>query len=350
MAPGRRRGRVWPSFVTYRAAVQWGGGGGGLREAFASFAWGRPGRPSARATSAGVGYPEWIVWGSAGDALQGHSQGPPTAICHQPPPTTNRRQPPTATHCSIPFLWSCVLPMSPPWSRERPDRSFLSALQTLFSFSPSGQSCSKGRACRGAIHSTNTPWALPCTVLSRSWSILRDFIAAGSGRAGGRRHCGGVAVLLTLRHRRCVAGHRLRPGPRQQRRGMRCSSDAVESGALRGRMGEDGLGEGSRHWGHRCTAPIITVFIPGTPLQTTPPTEACMIHSKPHQGCRVQDPGTRGYRRWKTADFSHSAGTAPGAPPVCGIHRDAQRLGGGGGCRRKRLGFTRAAGLGPREA
>ena len=27
------------------------------------------------------------------------------------------------------------------------------------------------------------------------------------------------------------------------------------------------------------------------------------------------DPGTRGYRRWKTADFSHSAGTAHGAPP-----------------------------------
>ena len=29
-------------------------------------------------------------------------------------------------------------------------------------------------------HVYNTPWALPCTVLSRSWSILRDFIEAGS--------------------------------------------------------------------------------------------------------------------------------------------------------------------------
>ena len=32
-------------------------------------------------------------------------------------------------------------------------------------------------------------------------------------------------------------------------------------------------------------------------------------------GCRIQDPGTRGYRWWKSADFSHSAGTAHGAPP-----------------------------------
>ena len=29
-------------------------------------------------------------------------------------------------------------------------------------------------------HVYNTPWALPCTVLSRSWSILRAFIEAGS--------------------------------------------------------------------------------------------------------------------------------------------------------------------------
>ena len=40
-----------------------------------------------------------------------------------------------------------------------------------------------------------------------------------------------------------------------------------------------------------------------------------MIHSKQHRRCRVQAPGTRGYRRWKTADFSHGACTAPGAPP-----------------------------------
>ena len=38
-----------------------------------------------------------------------------------------------------------------------------------------------------------------------------------------------------------------------------------------------------------------------------------MIHSKQHRGCSIQDPGTRGYRWWKTADFSHSARCAPTA-------------------------------------
>ena len=55
---------------------------------------------------------------------------------------------------------------------------------------------------------------------------------------------------------------------------------------------------------------------PGNTPAHHPPTEACMIHSKQHRGCRIQDPGTRGYRGWKTADFSHSAGTAHSAPPV----------------------------------
>ena len=63
------------------------------------------------------------------------------------------------------------------------------------------------------------------------------------------------------------------------------------------------------------TVPITTLFIPGTPPENHPPTEACMINSKQHRGCRIQDPGTRGYLRWKKADFSHSAGTAHGAPP-----------------------------------
>ena len=40
-----------------------------------------------------------------------------------------------------------------------------------------------------------------------------------------------------------------------------------------------------------------------------------MIHSKQHRGCRIQDPGTRGYWWWKTADFVHSARKAHGAPP-----------------------------------
>ena len=97
------------------------------------------------------------------------------------------------------------------------------------------------------------------------------------------------------------------------------------------------------HPGHSTgTAPIMTLFIPGTTPENHPPTEACMIHSKQHWGaeirtlgpvasirlnkkipgvpagavgCRIQEPGIRGYRWWKTADFSHSAGTAHGAPP-----------------------------------
>ena len=59
------------------------------------------------------------------------------------------------------------------------------------------------------------------------------------------------------------------------------------------------------------------------PCTPPPPTEACMIHSKQRRGCGVQVPGTRGYRRWKTAAFSHSADRrqprgagGPGAPEV----------------------------------
>ena len=62
------------------------------------------------------------------------------------------------------------------------------------------------------------------------------------------------------------------------------------------------------------TASMITLVIPRTPANH-PPTEACMMHSKQHRGSRIQDPGTRGYRWWKTAGFPHSAGTAHGAPP-----------------------------------
>ena len=55
---------------------------------------------------------------------------------------------------------------------------------------------------------------------------------------------------------------------------------------------------------------------PGNTPAKRPPTEACTIHSKQRRVCRVQDPGTRGYRRWKTANFSHSAGTPHGPPPT----------------------------------
>ena len=86
---------------------------------------------------------------------------------------------------------------------------------------------------------------------------------------------------------------------------------------------------------------------PGNTPENHPPTEICMLNSKQHRecrvqdpgtrgkhqtrkkkspvykqgavGCRIQDPGTRGYRWWKTADFSHSARTAHVRPlRTCG--------------------------------
>ena len=33
------------------------------------------------------------------------------------------------------------------------------------------------------------------------------------------------------------------------------------------------------------------VVYPGNNPENHPPTEACMIHSKQHRGCRIQDPG-----------------------------------------------------------
>ena len=42
------------------------------------------------------------------------------------------------------------------------------------------------------------------------------------------------------------------------------------------------------------------IVYPGNTPENHPPTEACMIHSKQHQGCRIQDPGTRGKHQTKT--------------------------------------------------
>ena len=42
------------------------------------------------------------------------------------------------------------------------------------------------------------------------------------------------------------------------------------------------------------------VVYPGNTTENHPPTEACMIHSKQHRGCRIQDPGTRGKHQTKT--------------------------------------------------
>ena len=69
-------------------------------------------------------------------------------------------------------------------------------------------------------------------------------------------------------------------------------------------------------WGRFRTAPIITLFIPGTPLQTTPLQKRARSIQKQHRGCGIQDPGTRGCRWWKTADLSHSACMAHSAPPL----------------------------------
>ena len=46
------------------------------------------------------------------------------------------------------------------------------------------------------------------------------------------------------------------------------------------------------------TAPIITLQALDEKKNPGEPAGAV--------GCRIQDPGTRGYRSWKTADFSHS--------------------------------------------
>ena len=44
---------------------------------------------------------------------------------------------------------------------------------------------------------------------------------------------------------------------------------------------------------------------------------------KTASGCRIQDSGTRGYRRWKPADFLHSTRCAPlesaGVKPYDGL-------------------------------
>ena len=87
------------------------------------------------------------------------------------------------------------------------------------------------------------------------------------------------------------------------------------------------------HWGHsgrfrtaraqRGHSANYYAVYPGNTPEVHPPTDACVIHSKQHRGCGIQDPGARGYRRWKTADFSHSARCAPIYPAAwqfTGLH------------------------------
>ena len=61
------------------------------------------------------------------------------------------------------------------------------------------------------------------------------------------------------------------------------------------------------------------VVHPGNTPANYPPTEACMINSKQRRGCGIQGPGARGYRWWKTADFSHSAKCTP-IVTICAQH------------------------------
>ena len=99
----------------------------------------------------------------------------------------------------------------------------------------------------------------------------------------------------------------------------------VRRSAPEGRGGE-GRGWGSKIralWGRFRTAQAqrghsahYHVVHPGNTPANHPPTEACTIHSTQHRGCGIQDLGTRGYRWWQTADFSHSARTAHGAPSL----------------------------------
>ena len=73
-----------------------------------------------------------------------------------------------------------------------------------------------------------------------------------------------------------------------------------------------------------------------------------MIHSKQHRGCRIQDPGTRGYWWWKTADFSHSARCAPyGA--LQWAHAQGGRLGTAYFCRSSGLSGSRTNDCAPKS-
>ena len=66
-----------------------------------------------------------------------------------------------------------------------------------------------------------------------------------------------------------------------------------------------------RAWGWFSHSANYYAGHPGNTPENHPPTEACMINSKQHRGCRIQDPGTHGYWWWKTACFLHSARCAP---------------------------------------
>ena len=73
------------------------------------------------------------------------------------------------------------------------------------------------------------------------------------------------------------------------------------------------------------------VVYPGNTPANDPPTEACMIHSKQHRGCRIQDPGTGGKHQTNTKIPGVPAGAVgcriwdPWLPVVKNSRRFAQR-------------------------
>ena len=94
----------------------------------------------------------------------------------------------------------------------------------------------------------------------------------------------------------------------QRRKGIRVYTVAPGPAVIRGRRAlaaqECGVGSPVGAFSHSARTARAqrahsvnddSVYPRNTPA-SNPPTEACMIHSKRHQGCSIQDPGTRGYR------------------------------------------------------
>ena len=121
---------------------------------------------------------------------------------------------------------------------------------------------------------------------------------------------------------------------------------ALNTGTFRGHNPRNFAGEnfvtfrGGAFAQHAHSANYYVAYA-GNTSESHPPTEACTINLNQHGvqnsgpwdpwlasdkkkmpvvpagavGGRIQDPGTRGYRWSKTADFSHGARTVHGAPP-----------------------------------
>ena len=71
---------------------------------------------------------------------------------------------------------------------------------------------------------------------------------------------------------------------------------AVLTGVVKSKLAR-AIGGAFAQRGHSAHYDIV---YPGNTSENHPPTEACVIHSKQHRGCRIQDPGTRGKHQTKT--------------------------------------------------